>query len=60
VRFHEFLAALEETGFAVETHGRRLAEDSPAPERLLPRFRAMPMDSVRTLDATFLCRRPPA
>lgn len=58
VRFHEFLAALEGAGFGVETLGRRLSEDSPAPERLLARFRAMPMDSVRTLDATFVCRRP--
>jgi len=57
VRFHEFLAALEGAGFAVETLSRRLSEDSPAPEQLLARFRAMPMDSVRTLDATFVCRR---
>jgi hypothetical protein len=60
VRFHEFLAALESTGFVVETHGRRLADSPPAPQRLLPRFRAMPLDSVRTLDATFVCRRPRA
>lgn len=58
VRFHEFLAHLQAVGFDVETHGRRLADDAPVRESLLSRFQAMPVDSLRTLDATFVCRKP--
>jgi hypothetical protein len=58
VRYHEFLEHLQAVGFVVETHNRRLADEAPTTEYLLPRFRSMPMDSLRTLDATFVCRRP--
>lgn len=58
VRFHEFLAALEATGLTVETKARRLSAEAPDLAALLPRFRMMPLDSLRTLDATFVCTKP--
>lgn len=56
VRYHEFVDAMVRQGLTVETVHKIVVPDVPDVERLAPRFRAMPLESLQTLQATFVCR----
>jgi hypothetical protein len=56
VRYGEFIAALRASGLQVHAVEKKMALDVPDAGRMLHRFRAMPMESVRTIEATFCCR----
>jgi hypothetical protein len=57
VLYPDFLESLEAIGLDVETVSRRMADEPPDARLLLPRFRCMSMESIQTLEATFLCTR---
>ncbi len=56
VRYGEFVEALRASGLQVHTVAKNLAAIIPDAGRMQPRFRAMPVESIRTLEATFLCK----
>jgi hypothetical protein len=56
VGYQEFREILAKAGLQVETAAKRVADEHPNPGLLAARFRHVPIESLRTLEATFLCR----
>lgn len=56
-RFHEYVTAFEAAGLRVECDDRVIAAELVNPSSLAKRFRKMPMDSIKTLKATFVCSK---
>jgi hypothetical protein len=56
-RYDEFEAVFTNIGLNVEISGRVVDEDLANPESLCLKFRSMPIDSVKTREATFILRK---
>ena len=56
-RFHELVAAFEAAGLRVECTQRAIAPELARPASLAARFRGMPLDSIKTLQATLVCSK---
>jgi hypothetical protein len=56
-RYHEFEEAFASAGLDVSCNSREIAADLTRPDNLAARFRSMPIDSVKTLHAIFVCTK---
>jgi len=56
-RFDEFENVFTGVGLNVEVSGRVVDKDLANPQSLCPKFRSMPMESVKTREATFILRK---
>lgn len=57
-RFHEFYAAFKAAGLKADVSDRKMLPEGIDHTKLARRFRGMPVDSLATLMARFVCRRP--